>query len=66
MREDDASYCRRRAIQEQVAAQNSACKPARERHDEMAAMYRFRATMLSKGPEYWAKAFDEGLLPEAA
>jgi hypothetical protein len=56
MREDDASYCRRRAVQEQVAAQSATCDAARFRHQELSEMYRFRAVMLSEGPESW---FDE-------
>lgn len=49
MREDDLSYFSRRALQEQVAAQQTVCEAARLRHDELATMYRFRATMLSRG-----------------
>lgn len=45
MHEDDASYFRRRALQEQVAAQQATCEAARLRHDELALMYRFRAAM---------------------
>lgn len=53
MREDDAIYWRRRALQEQVAAQAAACEAARFRHQELSEMYRFRAAMLSRGPESW-------------
>lgn len=42
-RADDASYFRRRALQEQIAAQKATCEAARNRHDQLAAMYRFRA-----------------------
>lgn len=49
-RPDDAEYFRSRAVQEQVAAQKAASEAARNRHDELAAMYRFRAMMLSYPP----------------
>jgi hypothetical protein len=54
MRKDDAAYYRSRALQEQIAAQRASCGVARDRHDELATMYRFRAAMLSSGPESWA------------
>lgn len=44
----DADYYRARALEEQVAAQKATCTAARERHDELATMYRFRAVMLTK------------------
>lgn len=47
---DDADYYRGRAIQEQIAAQKATCVQARNSHDQLAAMYRFRALMLSDGP----------------
>jgi len=47
MRPDDLSYLRKRALDEQIAAQKAICEPARHRHDELAAMYRFRVLMLS-------------------
>ena len=53
--ENDVGYFRRRALQEQVAAQRATCEAARLRHDELAAMYRFRTAMLSK-PVEWADA----------
>ena len=46
--QDDASYFRRRAVQEQVAAQRATCDAARRCHDELAAAYRFRAATLPK------------------
>lgn len=46
---DDAGYFRERAIEEQVAAQRATCAAARQRHDEMAALYRFRAIFASGG-----------------
>lgn len=50
MRHDDAEYYRRRALQEQLAAQNATCAAARQRHDELATMYRFRAAILTTDP----------------
>ena len=48
--DDDTDYYRRRAMQEQIAAQKATCEAARERHDQLAAMYRFRALMDSDEP----------------
>lgn len=62
VREDDGTYFARRAIQEQVASQNASCEAARERHDELAMMYRFRSAMLTRAPIFWADA----LRPEQA
>jgi hypothetical protein len=39
---DDAGYYHARAIEEQIAAQRATCAEARERHDEMALVYRFK------------------------
>jgi hypothetical protein len=47
MTQDDASYYRQRASQEQRAARNATCAAARERHEELASLYRFRATLLA-------------------
>lgn len=44
-RADDASYFRSRALQEQIAAQEAKSEGARSCHDQLAAMYRFRAMM---------------------
>lgn len=44
---DDAEYYRTRSLQEQVAAQKATSEAARESHDQLAAMYRFRAMMVS-------------------
>lgn len=66
MREDDFSYFKRRAIQEQIVAQKATCEAARQRHDELAAMYRFRAAMLTKTPSRWADADAEIKAPNAA
>ena len=43
----EGGYYRHRAVQEQMAAQKAKCEEARVRHDQLAAMYRFRALMLS-------------------
>ena len=59
MRDDDASYFRRRALQEQLAAQRATCKVARDRHDELAIMYRFRAAMLTTHPSCGADALQQ-------
>ena len=40
--DSEAGYCHARALEEQVAAQRATSAAARERHDELAAMYRFR------------------------
>jgi len=48
--QDDADYYRGRAIQEQIAAQKARCEQARKSHDQLAAMYRFRALMLADEP----------------
>lgn len=53
MRRDDASYFSRRAIEEQVAARHAVCAAARERHEELAVMYRFRSAMLKQQPDCW-------------
>lgn len=55
MKLDDANYYRERAIQEQVAAQDAVCDEARQRHQELAMMYRFRAAMLTTHPSSWAE-----------
>jgi len=59
MREDDATYFRRRALQEQLAAQLATSKVARDRHDELATMYRFRAAMVTTHPRCWAEALQQ-------
>jgi hypothetical protein len=59
MMKDDANYFRRRALEEQVAAQFATCKVARDRHDELAAMYRFRAAMLTTHPGCWSEALQQ-------
>lgn len=40
--DEDASYYRRRALEEQVMAERATCDSARECHAELAAMYRLR------------------------
>jgi hypothetical protein len=59
MREDDAAYFSRRALQEQFAAQKATCEAARHLHDELATMYRFRAAMLTKHPTCWGDALKQ-------
>jgi hypothetical protein len=66
MREDDASYYRRRALQEQVAAARANCQAARDRHDKLATMYRFRSAMLTQRPESWADVLKRELESEPA
>lgn len=66
MRDDDLRYFRKRALEEQIAAQRSACEAARHRHDELAAMYRFRAAMLSMPNQCWAEASEKESASAAA
>jgi hypothetical protein len=42
---NDRAYFLRRALQEQEAARLAACPQARNRHEELAATYRFRCRM---------------------
>ena len=49
----DVGYFRKRAIQEQVAARNATCPTARKLHEEMAAMYLIRVSLLS---DPWSEA----------
>ena len=49
----DPEYYHRRAEQEQTAAQKAICSVARDRHRELAAMYRLRVAMLTTSPELW-------------
>jgi hypothetical protein len=51
---DDAVYYGRRALQEQVSARRASCAAARDRHDELASMYRFRVAILSTRSKHWA------------
>ena len=62
---DDAEYYFTRSIQEQTAAQKATCNVARERHDELAAMYRFRAAMLSSHPPCWSEPASDELVETA-
>jgi hypothetical protein len=64
MRRNDESYYRGRAIQEQIAAQNATSGAAREVHDQLAAMYRFRVAMLSRGSTKCSESVRDELLPE--
>jgi hypothetical protein len=47
----EADYWHARALQEQAAAQRATSEAARERHDELAAMYRFRESFFKKAVE---------------
>ena len=64
MRANDASYFRARALQEQAAAQRAISEPARVRHDQLATMYRFKASMVEGGPAWISDHLPE-LSPEA-
>ncbi len=48
MDQPDREYYRARAQQELVAAQRATCTAARLSHDQLAAMYRFKALMLDE------------------
>ena len=50
MTSDEAEYWRRRAFQEQLAAQNAASAIAHQRHDELSQIYRIRAANLTTDP----------------
>lgn len=52
----DSHYYLARSIQEQVAAERAASEDARNAHDELAMLYRFKAAMLSSGPDCWSEA----------
>ena len=65
MRTDDESYYRARALQEQIASRNATSEAARERHDQLAAMYRFRAAMISTGPAQWSECLDQECFEES-
>jgi hypothetical protein len=43
MRDDDARYHSRRALEEEEAARKAVCEAARHRHQELAMTYRYRA-----------------------
>ena len=57
-RPSDVEYCHARAIEEQVAADRATCAAARERHDELAAMYRFRESFLRTYGQLFIEADD--------
>ena len=42
---NDRAYFLRRAFQEEEAARLATCREARDRHEELAAAYRFRCRM---------------------
>ncbi len=52
---DDADYFARRAIEEQAAAQRATSEAARIRHEELAALYRFRSAMVATCPPRWTE-----------
>jgi len=45
-RESEIGYFRRRALQEQIAAENAGCATAQDVHEELARIYRFRVALL--------------------
>lgn len=51
MTRDDINYYRKRAIEEQVAARETRSARARQRHDELAAAYDFRAAMIAQSAD---------------
>lgn len=57
--DSDIEYFRARALEEQVAAGRARSPEARKCHDELAMMYRFKAAMLSSGPDSWADSLVE-------
>lgn len=61
---DDAEYFRARALQEQVAANNARSVEARKCHDALAMVYRFKAAMLSSGPDSWEETVADAQQPE--
>ena len=63
-RPDEAEYYRTRALQEQLAAANAQSPEARKSHDELAMMYRFKAVMLSEGPDSWCGSLADEHQPE--
>ena len=65
MRTDDESYYRARALQEQIASRNATSEAARERHDQLAAMYRLRVAMISTGPAQWSECLGQECLEES-
>lgn len=64
--ENDLCFYRRRALQEQVAAQRASSDSARRSHEKLATAYRFRAAMLSEPVSRRTRAVDEGFATELA
>ena len=60
----DVEYFRARALEEQLAAGTARSPEARKCHDALAMMYRFKAAMLSTGPESWADSLVDDRQPE--
>lgn len=50
MQHDNLAYCHQRALQEERAARDATCVEARERHEELASLYDFRASLLATLP----------------
>lgn len=61
MKLDQIEYYHRRAVQEQVAARKATSLIARQKHHELAAMYRLRTMMLTSSPELWV---DDKIAPQ--
>lgn len=52
---EDRAYFMRRAIQERDAARRASCPEARERHEEMASLYRMRIMYIDHGLFSWTE-----------
>lgn len=61
---DDAGYFHTRALEEQVAAQRATSDEARERHDELAAMYRFRERFYQTAPPASPEEIEQSTLTQ--
>lgn len=46
MLKDDLNYWRARVMEEQIAARHAKCEPARLVHDQLAAMYESKISLL--------------------
>ena len=56
----DADYYEKRAVEEDAAVRNAGSKVARQRHEELAMMYRFRA-QVARGE--WPPKVEEAPAP---
>jgi hypothetical protein len=61
---NDADYFHTRALEEQVAAQRASCDEASHRHEELAAMYRFREMLVRSAPPEFAAAPEPAGAPD--